>query len=115
MLLSDIGDILRHRQIFTLEGLHLGLHGIPEPEGPDLAGIEDLDTVLIPIAAFTRSGARLGYGRGFYDRFLEALPVKVMRIGLAFSFQEFLHIPTEPHDIPLDLVVTEREIIECQK
>jgi 5-formyltetrahydrofolate cyclo-ligase len=115
MISSNDGDMLRHSQIFSMESFRPGLHGIPEPEGPDLTKVANLGAVLIPLVAFDRSGTRLGYGRGFYDRFLESLPEGTMRIGLAFSFQEFSHIPAESHDVPLDRIVTERMIIECQK
>lgn len=67
-------------------------------------------TLLVPLAAFDRRGHRIGYGQGHYDRTL-ALLGPVRTIGIAFSVQEIDLIPDEPHDHPLDFVVTEREIV----
>lgn len=66
--------------------------------------------VLTPLAAFDRAGRRIGYGRGHYDRTLAALSGDggpLSRIGLAFAAQEVDAVPTEPHDQPLDAVITE--------
>ena len=69
-------------------------------------------TLIVPLAAFDRRGHRIGYGKGHYDRTLAALG-PVLTIGLAFSIQEIAEIPAEPHDRPLDFVVTERETMAC--
>lgn len=70
--------------------------------------------VIVPLVAFDRHGGRLGYGGGFYDRTLEWLREKgpVMAIGFAYGAQETDHLPLEPTDQPLDLIVTERRVIE---
>jgi 5-formyltetrahydrofolate cyclo-ligase len=69
--------------------------------------------LLVPLAAFDRSGARLGYGKGYYDRAIARLgvPGPVTTIGLAFACQEVAQVPTAPHDRRLDAIVTERETI----
>jgi hypothetical protein len=67
------------------------------------------DVVLVPCVGFTREGYRLGYGGGYFDRWLAAHP-GVTSIGLAWSFAE-CHFAAEPHDQPLTLVLTEREVI----
>jgi 5-formyltetrahydrofolate cyclo-ligase len=71
-------------------------------------------TVLAPLAAFDRSGGRLGYGKGYYDRALMRLagagPVNA--IGLAYACQEVPHVPMTPQDRRLDAIVTELETIE---
>lgn len=82
----------------------------PDPEAEALVP----RTLLVPLAAFDRRGHRIGYGKGFYDRALAALPAPVLTIGLAFATQEIPLIPDEPHDHPLDFVVTEREIIDAR-
>ena len=68
----------------------------------------------MPLVAFDRDGARLGYGGGFYDRSLEQLRRQktIIAIGFAYSCQEVEKIPTEKTDQQLDLLVTENEIIE---
>lgn len=73
----------------------------------DLAPRAVPDLVLMPLLGFDSEGTRLGYGGGYYDRTLSALPKRPLLIGLAFAAQELPHIPREPHDIPLDMVVTE--------
>ena len=65
--------------------------------------------VLVPMLAFDPDGHRLGYGGGYYDRTLAGLP-NARAIGVAYSGQEVLSLPREPHDHPLDLIVTETGI-----
>ncbi len=69
--------------------------------------------LIVPLAGFDRRGNRLGYGGGYYDRTLQLLREThpVTAIGLAFAVQELPAIPAEPFDQPLDLVVTDRELI----
>ena len=71
------------------------------------------EILIVPLVAFDRKGGRLGYGGGFYDRTLELLRSKraTMAIGFAFSAQEAEDLPLESTDQPLDLIVTENEII----
>lgn len=76
------------------------------------------DLVVLPLVAFDRTGARLGYGRGFYDRAVAALTMAGRRpvlLGLAFAVQEVDKIPHEPHDRHLDFIVTERETLDFRK
>ncbi len=79
------------------------------------AALVEPDVLFVPLAAFDRRGARLGYGAGYYDATLESLRRRkpVRAIGVAFACQEVLFLPTEPHDQPLDMVVTERDLILC--
>jgi 5-formyltetrahydrofolate cyclo-ligase len=71
------------------------------------------DCLFVPLLAFDRAGRRLGYGGGYYDRTLAALPGAVA-IGCAFAAQEVENVPVNPHDIPLHGVATERELIWCR-
>jgi len=80
--------------------------GIEEPEGP----VVTPDLLLVPLLAFTRAGGRLGYGAGFYDRYIAANP-GVRTIGLAYAAQECPDLPVEAHDAPLAAIATEREFI----
>ena len=79
------------------------------------AVIEDLtpEILIVPLVAFTRAGGRLGYGGGFYDRTLEKLRATrpVLAIGFAFAAQEAPDLPGEATDQPLDMIVTETEVI----
>jgi len=78
----------------------------PAPEAETVSP----DLLLVPMLAFDREGFRLGYGGGFYDRTIAALEGKggaPRRVGLAFAGQEVDHVPREPHDVPLDTILTE--------
>lgn len=97
-----------------------GLYGVPEP--PTDASIRPaarLDTVLVPLVAFDRSGTRLGTGAGFYDRAF-AFRLKQPRgsrpvlVGIAYHWQEAPVLERRPWDVPLDAVVTDREVIHCE-
>ncbi|MGJ8544739.1 MAG: 5-formyltetrahydrofolate cyclo-ligase [Sulfitobacter sp.] len=72
------------------------------------------EILIVPLLAFNRAGGRLGYGGGFYDRTLEMLRAKrpTLAIGFAFAGQELEDLPLEATDQPLDLVVTERGVID---
>jgi 5-formyltetrahydrofolate cyclo-ligase len=88
-----------------------GVWGIREPM-PD-APVVDPDVLIVPLLAFDRLGHRLGYGAGYYDMTLAALRARkpVTAIGIAYAAQEVHAVPITPRDAPLDLMLTEREII----
>ena len=94
--------------------------GVPLVEGPFGAQIpaegEEITPrlLIVPLVAFDRRGFRLGYGGGFYDRTLEGLRAAgpVTAVGFAFAAQELPEVPIEPTDQPLDLIVTERGVLE---
>jgi 5-formyltetrahydrofolate cyclo-ligase len=71
-------------------------------------------TLLVPLAAFDKTGARLGWGKGFYDRSIADLKSDgqpLITIGIAYSFQQVDYVPAEKHDVALDYVITEKEIL----
>ena len=70
------------------------------------------DLLLVPLLAFDRSGRRLGYGGGYYDRTLAALPGR-RTVGCAFAAQEVAEVPAGPLDARLDVVATECGVIVC--
>ncbi|MSP01658.1 MAG: 5-formyltetrahydrofolate cyclo-ligase [Acetobacteraceae bacterium] len=70
------------------------------------------DFLLVPLLAFDRSGGRLGYGAGYYDRTLPLLPRR-FALGCAFAAQEVPEVPMGPQDVRLDAVATEREVVRC--
>lgn len=67
---------------------------------------ENIDLIIVPGVAFTKNGNRLGRGKGFYDRFLNTLPPRTKKIGLAYDIQIIENLPTTPQDFPVDAVVT---------
>ena len=70
--------------------------------------------LLVPLLAFDATGARLGYGGGYYDRTLAGLP-GCRTIGCAFAAQQVAQVPTEPHDCRLDAIATERDVLFCRE
>jgi len=70
------------------------------------------DVILMPLLGFDRTGTRLGYGGGYYDRTLMRLGSRPRLIGLAFECQGFERIPRAPHDVPLDAIVTEAGVVQ---
>ena len=92
--------------------LAAGPWGIREPR-PDLCPVAELQTVdfvLVPGLGFSAEGDRLGYGRGYYDRLLAARRETTLLAAAAFGVQVLERIETAAHDVPVDLVVTEREV-----
>ncbi|MGH1411347.1 MAG: 5-formyltetrahydrofolate cyclo-ligase [Mycoplasma sp.] len=78
-----------------------------------LSGMVDgIEYFIIPLVAFDRKMNRIGFGKGYYDRYLNRYEKNCIKIGLAYSFQETIDIPSEPHDVKLDYIVTEKEIIK---
>jgi 5-formyltetrahydrofolate cyclo-ligase len=85
--------------------------GVPEPIGNEiLATGENVDTIILPMLGFDRTGGRMGYGAGYYDRFL-AKNQKVRKIGIAFACQEYDNLPVDGNDIPMDYIITEDGIV----
>jgi 5-formyltetrahydrofolate cyclo-ligase len=89
--------------------------GVPEPH-PDASEVEP-DLLLVPLLAFDGRGGRLGYGAGHYDRTLRALRArrKVIAVGLAYAAQARDDLPLEPHDEPLDAILSEMGYMPLQE
>ncbi len=87
---------------------------IPEPP-PEAAAI-DPDLLFVPLAAFDRRGHRIGYGAGHYDRTLARLKAlkTIVAVGVAYGISEVDAIPDEPHDEPLDYILTDCELISTR-
>ncbi len=102
--------MLVHREIRGLAELKPSGFGLLEPSGE--VGVEiqpdTFDIVLVPGLAFDQTGNRIGFGAGYYDRFLSLTPAT--KVGLAYDFQLFDRLPTGPRDIPMDLIITESGI-----
>ena len=88
-----------------------GMMGIMEPdaERSKLILPEELELVICPMVAFDSGRRRIGYGGGYYDRYLPKCE-KALRIGIAFEAQRLEQVPADEHDLPMDIIVTEEEI-----
>lgn len=109
---KDASGNMEAVQIESLEQLTTARMGLLEPElhlPPTAAPTFDL--ILVPGLAFDRHGYRLGYGGGFYDKFLSKLPQHGLTFGLAYHVQLTNELPFDAHDQKLDGVVTEKEVI----
>jgi 5-formyltetrahydrofolate cyclo-ligase len=104
--------LVLHRVQSLADDIVPGYRGIPEPR-PALARAEpeEIDFALVPGVAFDATGARLGYGGGYYDRLLPLLGARVPRIAGAFDEQIVGAVPTAAHDLPVDLVATPSRMI----
>ena len=97
-----------------IQNLVRGAYGICEPTGPG-ADPGSVDLVCVPALAFDREGFRVGYGGGYYDRFLEGLSPRAVTVGLGYSFQVLPRVPRGRHDLPVDAIATEDEVIRCSR
>jgi 5-formyltetrahydrofolate cyclo-ligase len=108
------GKPLTMRAFAFGETLVPGVWGIREPvsDAPEVTP----DILIVPLLAFDRSGQRIGYGAGYYDMTIAALRARktIIACGVAFAAQEISSVPTTPRDVRLDLVLTEREVIDCR-
>ncbi|MSP44568.1 MAG: 5-formyltetrahydrofolate cyclo-ligase [Xanthobacteraceae bacterium] len=95
--------------------LNEGVWGIREPN-EDAAEV-DPDILIVPLAGFDRRGHRIGYGAGYYDMTIGRLRSlkPVVAVGIAYAAQEFPEVPVTPRDERLDLVLTERDVIDFRK
>lgn len=97
----------------AIRELVTGAFGIPEPPAQrESVPPEELDLIVVPAAAFTVRGERLGRGGGYYDRFL--LKTRGFTVGFARETNVLDLIPTEPHDISVDCLITESRTIRCK-
>lgn len=114
---DKIGHRLRLYEIKDLRELSPGYMGIPEPSLPDqrLHEIKDVDLAILPGVGFDRFGNRLGYGAGYYDILLSEVKKKFPFIALSYEEQLIDAIPSERHDMKVDIIVTDDQVIKVSK
>lgn len=105
------GNDMNLCELSSLDSLQTGIFGISEPSSAAEGFLKDQGICVIPGLVFDRSGNRLGYGKGYYDRFLSNR--QNLKIALAYSFQVISQIEVKIHDIPVDIILTETETIVC--
>lgn len=106
LLVSEITD-------FDKE-LEIGFYNIlaPKKEYERIVSPKLVDLVLVPGLAFDKYGFRVGYGGGYYDRFFASVNKDIIKIGLCFHMQLSPEVPIDSYDIPVDYIITEKDIIQ---
>lgn len=101
------GDVMRFYE-YDPRTMCPGAFGIAEP-GPEarLCEPRELDLVIVPGTAFTAAGARMGRGRGYYDKYFAQPEVHAVKIGVCYAHQLVGELPSEPHDVAMDCVITD--------
>lgn len=92
--------------------LELGAFHIEEPTGNNTIDPEEIELIVVPAVAYDRYGNRLGRGKGFYDRLLAS--TKATKVGVGYEFQLVENIPVEPHDVKMDIIITQNSIFRIQ-
>jgi len=102
---------LRLSYLRDMSSLVPSTFGVPEPIGSEIpAAVGDIDTILLPMLGFDLDGGRIGYGAGYYDRFLSQNR-QLRKIGIAFACQEIKNLPVDENDIRMDCIITENGIV----
>lgn len=89
--------------------LELGSFHIEEPTGDNVVDPSEIELIVVPAVAFDRKGNRLGRGKGFYDRLLKS--TRATKVGVGYEFQLMDELPVEPHDIGVDIIITQNSTI----
>ena len=116
-VIQNPGDgIMTAVKINKLEDCYEKVYGIRQPEfnESDVVSKEDVDLIFVPGIVFDLNGYRIGYGKGYYDRWLDGTDVS-KRVGLAFEVQLIDKIPNGQYDLPVSKILTEKRVIEIAK
>jgi 5-formyltetrahydrofolate cyclo-ligase len=110
--ISYRGGVMRAHEVLSAGDPIPGLHGIPAPpESSRLIEKDEIDLIIVPALSFDGAGFRLGYGGGYYDRYLPG--ARAYTVGLARRRLLKPSVPREPHDVPVRCVVTEERACLC--
>ena len=112
------GEVLELFLLENMDELEIGMYKILEPK-PQLrtlaekhVDVRDVDLIMVPGVAFDRRGARMGHGKGYYDKLLEDARPETPLVAMAFECQLFDEIPVDEHDVYMDKIITEQAIYE---
>lgn len=99
-------------RIHNLDNMIVDKWGILEPKDVDKNKIgKDFDLIIMPGVAFDRNGNRIGYGGGYYDKYISSINYKSIKLALAYDFQILNNIESEEHDIKVDFIITSGDFI----
>ncbi len=109
LIISELKDFEKDLQV--------GHFGVMEPKEEALRPVDPdiIDLVVVPGVAFDKNGYRIGYGGGYYDRFLPRLSERTPKISLAFEMQLIDRVPKDEYDIPVEYILTEKQFIKIKK
>lgn len=102
------GETMEFYPVTSLKGFQKGAFGIMEPVG-DCPLKEEKPLILVPGLGFDRKCCRIGYGKGFYDRYFARFPAS-RKVGVAYNIQIAEKIPRDIYDVPMDVVITEEVV-----
>ncbi len=106
---SSFPRVIKDMSFYKFEGKFVkGKYNIPEPTGE----LTEVQTLIVPGSVFDLKGYRIGYGGGYYDKYLKSNHLK---IGVCFDFQVVDELPIESHDVKLDMLITEKRIINFKE
>ncbi|MEG0328600.1 MAG: 5-formyltetrahydrofolate cyclo-ligase [Erysipelothrix sp.] len=105
--------LMNFYEIESLAQLEPGHFGVEEPVARNLTNPDYIDLMIVPLLAFNRSGYRVGYGKGYYDKYLKN--INPYKIGIAYDFQEVAVDFQEVHDVALDAIITNKGVIHVEK
>ncbi len=107
---------MKASEIFDMAELEIGYYNIlaPKKEFHRFVDNRTLDLILVPGVALATNGYRVGYGGGYYDRFMTDLRPDTLKIALVFDLQIVDKVPIDDFDIPVDYIITEKELIKCK-
>lgn len=101
---------MKHYLLTDSTPISINAYGIPEPEGGIEISADKIDVVFIPLLGYDLKGNRLGYGKGFYDRFLSSCRPDIIKVGLSLFEPEQKPIEIQATDIPLTYCITPKKV-----
>lgn len=99
--------------IEDMSSLSVGAYGVLEPNNICRANASDIDCILVPGISFDVNGNRMGFGKGYYDKLLSK--TSAVKIGLCYDFQLVEMIEVEVHDVPMDIIITEKQVLKFDR
>ena len=109
-------DAMEARVIKSFDDLTAGAYGIPEPkEDTDMVPPDEVDLIILPCLSCDRQCSRIGHGAGYYDKYLSTVREDCFKLAMCFEEVLLEDIPTEPHDRPVDAVVTEKQVYRWRR
>jgi len=106
-----VNEVLILSEISNEKDLALNPFGYYEPEEPTPVPVEDIDLVIVPGVVFDEKLNRVGFGKGYYDKILHRLSPHAKKIAVAHDFQVLDSVPSEEHDVKMDILITEKRVI----